>query len=111
LPETEINIMLTGDPEQKFDPYSYICIYRYPELARLVPEIQNIFNIFYNLKKIKILIHRSTNQLGEIEEADLKANETDKIVEKTQPPQPRVETKTKNLNTLGSKCYFYEDKV
>ena len=33
LPESERNILLIGDPEQEFDPYTYIWIYTYPEIA------------------------------------------------------------------------------
>ena len=31
---------MTGDPEQEFDPYTYIWIYTYPEIAVQNPEIQ-----------------------------------------------------------------------
>ena len=43
LPETERNIILTGDPEQEFDPYTYIWIDTYPELARQNQYIENNF--------------------------------------------------------------------
>ena len=43
LPESERNILLTGDPNQEFDPYTYIWIYTYPELAIQNPDIQENF--------------------------------------------------------------------
>ena len=43
LPEIERNIILTGDPDQEFDPYTYIWIYTYPEIARQNPVIENNF--------------------------------------------------------------------
>ena len=43
LPSTERNIILTGDPEQEFDPYTYIWIYTYPEFARQNPLIEQNF--------------------------------------------------------------------
>ena len=32
LPENEKNIILTGDPERAFDPYTYILLYSYPDI-------------------------------------------------------------------------------
>ncbi len=43
LPSTERNIILTGDPDQEFDPYTYIWIYTYPEFARQNPVIEQNF--------------------------------------------------------------------
>jgi hypothetical protein len=39
LPESKRNILLTGDPEQEFDPYTYIWIYTYPEIPVQNPVI------------------------------------------------------------------------
>jgi hypothetical protein len=43
LTKIERNILLTGDPDQEFDPYTYIWIYTYPELAIQNPAIQQNF--------------------------------------------------------------------
>ncbi len=43
LPDSERNIILTGDPEQEFDPHTYIWIYSYPELAIQNPLSQENF--------------------------------------------------------------------
>ena len=43
LPPTERNIILTGDPDLEFDPYTYIWIYSYPELAVQNPIIEQNF--------------------------------------------------------------------
>ena len=43
LPSTERNIILPGDPNQEFDPYTYIWIYTYPEFARQNPVIEQNF--------------------------------------------------------------------
>ena len=46
LPAEERNILLTGDPNLKFDPYTYILVYSFPEIAA-----QNPF-IFQNFQHI-----------------------------------------------------------
>jgi hypothetical protein len=43
FPETERNILLTGDPDKELDSYTYIWIYTYPELAILNTAIQQNF--------------------------------------------------------------------
>ena len=43
LPESERNIILTGDPEKKFDPYVYIWIYSFPTIAAQNPIVQEHF--------------------------------------------------------------------
>jgi hypothetical protein len=43
LPESERNILLTGDKDQEFDPYTYIWIYSYPEIAVQNPLIHQNF--------------------------------------------------------------------
>jgi hypothetical protein len=43
LPEIKRNILLTGDPNQEFYPYTYIWIYTYPEIAIQNPAIQQNF--------------------------------------------------------------------
>jgi hypothetical protein len=68
LPDTEKNIILAGDPEQKIDPYSYNWIYTYPELAIQVPEIQNNFQHLLQFEGNQNLIYHSTNQLSENKE-------------------------------------------
>ena len=48
LPKQERNLILTGDPNLEFDPYTYIWIYSYPDLAALNPEIAAHFNHILN---------------------------------------------------------------
>ena len=43
LPPAERNILLTGDPDQRFDPFSYIWCYSYPEIAAQNPALQEHF--------------------------------------------------------------------
>ena len=60
LPESERNILLTGDPEQEFDPHTYIWIYTYTELAVQNPVIQENFQHILHFEveaKIKNCTH------------------------------------------------------
>ena len=43
LPPEERNIILTGDPDKAFDPFSYIWCYSYPEIAALNPILRQYF--------------------------------------------------------------------
>jgi hypothetical protein len=43
LPENERNILLTGDSDQEFDPYTYSWVYTCPEIAIQNPAIQQNF--------------------------------------------------------------------
>jgi hypothetical protein len=43
LPPGERNILLTGDPDQTFDPFSYIWCYTYPQIAAQNPILQAHF--------------------------------------------------------------------
>jgi hypothetical protein len=43
LLDSEKNILLTGDPNQGFDAYTYNWIYSYPEIAIQNPNIQQNF--------------------------------------------------------------------
>ena len=43
LPPRERNIILTGDPDQRFDPFSYIWCYSNPEIVVQNPLLQQHF--------------------------------------------------------------------
>ena len=43
IPEAERNIILTGDPEKKFDPYVYIWIYSFQTIVGENPIVQEHF--------------------------------------------------------------------
>jgi hypothetical protein len=43
LPPEERNIILTGDPDKAFDPFSYIWCYSYPDIAAQNPIPQEYF--------------------------------------------------------------------
>jgi hypothetical protein len=42
LTDSERNILFTGDPEEEFDPYTYIWIYTYQEIAVQNPVTKKI---------------------------------------------------------------------
>jgi hypothetical protein len=43
LPPEERNILLTGDPDKAFDPFSYIWCYSYPDITAHNPILQEYF--------------------------------------------------------------------
>ncbi len=43
LPPEERNILLTGDPDKAFDPFSYIWCYSYPDIAARNPILLQYF--------------------------------------------------------------------
>ena len=43
LPVEERNILLTGDPDTSFDPYIYVWIYSFPQIAVQNPLVQQHF--------------------------------------------------------------------
>jgi hypothetical protein len=61
LPPEERNILLTGDPDQAFDPFSYIWCYSYPEIAARNPilqeHFQHILQFEDNIEDAQILNH------------------------------------------------------
>ena len=52
LPPAERNILLTGDPDLKFDLFNYIWCYTYPQFAVINSVLQEHFSRFFNSKTI-----------------------------------------------------------
>ena len=120
LPPEERNIILTGDPDKSFDPFSYIWCYSYPDIAARNPILLQYFqhilgfeNNVENLPEIELPVpvipKKRGRPLGSKNKPKIKIEEQDNFAQpNTAPVRSRRLKRTKQndeaLNNLDSVC-------
>ena len=98
LPPEERNILLTGDPDQAFDPFSYIWCYSYPQIAAQNPilqaHFQHILHFENNIEEPQLQNHPDPEPVQDQIEPEIAQPEL--------PPPPSAPKSNKREENLKS---------